>query len=135
MQSKKEGFVLSPTKFLTFTDGYACYRPVKRTTFNEAVEMACAAITYARDNRIDRLLVDATQLTGFPPPSTFDRFELACKIAEIRPLTVKIAVVALPEYIDPQKFGVTVASNRGVRTDVFTTRDTALAWLMDDHAR
>jgi len=31
--------------------------------------------------------------------------------------------------IDPQKFGVTVALNRGLICDVFTTEAEAIAWL------
>ena len=38
-------------------------------------------------------------------------------------------MVARAEMIDPQKFGVTVAENLGLITDVFTLQAEALAWL------
>ena len=34
-----------------------------------------------------------------------------------------------PEFIDPQKFGVTVALNRRLIADVFELEEPALAWL------
>ena len=40
-----------------------------------------------------------------------------------------VAVVTYPEMIDPQKFGVTVATNIGFVSDVFTSEEEALTWL------
>jgi hypothetical protein len=42
---------------------------------------------------------------------------------------VRIAVVAKPEMIDPHMFGITVANNRGLISDAFTSEADALAWL------
>jgi hypothetical protein len=41
-------------------------------------------------------------------------------------------MVARAEMIDPEKFGVTVAANRGLVSNIFTTELEARAWL---HAR
>jgi hypothetical protein len=38
-------------------------------------------------------------------------------------------MVARAEMIDPRKFGVTVAANRGLMSDIFTTEAEARAWL------
>ena len=40
-----------------------------------------------------------------------------------------MAFVACPEHIDPQKFGVLVARNRGEQAEAFTTEEQAVAWL------
>ena len=40
-----------------------------------------------------------------------------------------MAMVLRPEYIDPQKFGITVALNRRLIADVFELEEPALAWL------
>ena len=42
---------------------------------------------------------------------------------------LRVAIVARPELIDPQKTGVLMAQNRGVNGDVFEHEADALAWL------
>jgi hypothetical protein len=42
---------------------------------------------------------------------------------------VVAAMVASPEYIHPQKFGVRVAADLGLVADVFTSESDALRWL------
>jgi hypothetical protein len=41
-----------------------------------------------------------------------------------------VALVARPEHIHPEKFGVKVASDRGMRGNVFTSEHDALEWLL-----
>jgi len=43
-----------------------------------------------------------------------------------------MAMVIRAEYIDPEKFGVTVARNSGLNTDVFAQEPEALAWLQGE---
>ncbi|MEP6634023.1 MAG: hypothetical protein ABJA62_07410 [Luteimonas sp.] len=40
-------------------------------------------------------------------------------------------MVARRETIDPQKFGVVVASNFGLHTNVFETEAEAMAWIRE----
>ena len=42
---------------------------------------------------------------------------------------VFVVLVARPEMIDPQKFGVTVAANAGLTSEVFDSEEEARAWL------
>ena len=42
---------------------------------------------------------------------------------------VVAALVAGPEYIHPQKFGVRVAEHFGLVADVFTSESDAMTWL------
>jgi hypothetical protein len=42
---------------------------------------------------------------------------------------LRLAVVARPEMIDPHQFGVTVAANRGLVSNIFTAEAEAIAWL------
>jgi len=86
-------------------------------------------LAYCRDNKIRRLLVDITGMTGFPPPSTLQRFFFGSKWAETAGGKVALSVVAPAEMIDPEKIGVTVATNRGLQTDVFTAESDAVDWL------
>jgi hypothetical protein len=43
---------------------------------------------------------------------------------------IKVAFVGRPEQIDPGKFGVMVAQNRGVNVDAFTDLKAAEEWLL-----
>ena len=112
-------------------EGYACHRPVGQVSLQEAIDLISRAIAFSRDHQIRRLLVNATGLTGFEPPGTWERFWLATQFAEAARSAVKVALVTRAEMIDPQRFGVTVARNRGLLAQVFTSEGEAWAWLLD----
>jgi hypothetical protein len=105
------------------------YRPVGSVSFDEAVDWVRAAIAYACSAQVRDLLVDTTALTGFLSPDTFERFLAAVAWAEEAMGRLRLGMVARAEMIDPQKFGVTVAANRGLVSNIFTTAAEARAWL------
>jgi CheY-like chemotaxis protein len=111
--------------------GRALYRPIGSVSFDEAVALVRAAIAAARRNRLPDLLVDTTELTGFASPDTFQRFLAAVEWAQEAKSGVRLAMVARPEMIHPQKFGVLVAANRGMVSNIFTTETAARAWLAE----
>jgi hypothetical protein len=45
---------------------------------------------------------------------------------------VAVALVLQPYLLDPERFGVVVAWNQGMRADVFTEVQEALTWLLSD---
>ncbi len=104
------------------------FHPVACVTLGQAVDIIIEAITLTRENEIFKLLVDTTDLTGFKSPTLYERFFFVQQWAWAAK-GVRISFVARPEMIDPQKFGVTVAYNRGLIGDVFTSKEEALAWL------
>jgi hypothetical protein len=124
---KLDGFVLE--------GGRGLYRPVGSVSFNEAVALVRAAIAAACRDQAGELLVNTTSLTGFPSPDTFQRFLAAVEWADEASGDVCLAMVARAEMIDPQKFGVTVAANRGLVSNIFTTELEARAWLDARHGR
>ncbi len=77
-----------------------------------------------------RLMLVATGLDGLPVPTTWERFSLAEEWAQAA-RGVKVAVVCPGQLIDPARFGVTLARNRGLMLDVFTSEAEALAWLRE----
>lgn len=109
--------------------GRAVYRPVGSVSFDEVVALVRAAIAAARSNQARDLLVDTTALTGFSSPDTFQRFLAVVEWAEEARGSVRLAMVARAEMIDPQRFGLTVAANRGLVSSIFTTEGDARAWL------
>lgn len=112
-------------------DGFGCFRPRGEVSLQHAINLVSMAITYAREQHIKLLLVDVTHLTGFGRPNTIELFTLGGQFARAAQGMVKVAFIAKPEWIDPKRFGLTVARNRGLIGEVFTTEPEALAWLLD----
>ena len=119
---------------LDIWNDYVHYAPVGCVTRPEAVAMVSGAITFCRDLPHRFLLVDITGLTGFKPPLIGSRYWIAREWAERSGGAVEVAMVAQPEFIDPEKFGVMVVNNAGVRADVFTRENEARDWLLSGHA-
>ena len=119
-------------EFFQLAEGYAIYRPVARVTFDQVIEMAVMAVKFCRDQGIRRVLLDSRQLTGFGPPTTIQRFLLGERMAAAAQSKVIGVVVARQEMIDPNRFGVTVARNRGWLNNVFSDEAEAVKWLMDE---
>jgi FixJ family two-component response regulator len=124
----KRGGMDDPDTFV-LEEGRGLYCPVGSVSFDQAVALVRAAIAAARRNQVRDLLVDTTALTGFPSPDTFERFLAAVEWADAARAGVRLAMVARAEMIDPQKFGVIVAANRGLVSNIFTTEVEARAWL------
>src|SRR5688572_14911497 len=120
---------MNPPIDFEICEGYACFRPSGQVTFNEAVGIIANAISEAVSKDIQRLLVDTIKLRGFPHPTTTERYFMAEKWAS-QSRGLRLAVVARPEIIDPLRFGVTVARNRGLFTNVFTSEPDAIEWLL-----
>ena len=110
-------------------EGRALYRPVGSVSFDEAVVLVRAGIAAARRNRVRNLLVNTTALTGFSSPQQFERFLAAVAWAEESMGGVHLAMVARTDMIHPQKFGVLVAANLGLVSNIFSTEVEARAWL------
>jgi FixJ family two-component response regulator len=109
--------------------GHGIYRPKGCVSFDQAVALIRGAVAAARRHEVRDLLVDTTALIGFPTPDTFERFLAAVEWAEEAKGGVRLAMVARPEMIHPQKFGVLVAANKGLMSNIFSTEVEARAWL------
>jgi hypothetical protein len=118
-----------PLEHFELYEGYACYRPVGEVSLQEAKQLVSQAIICAREQRIPRLLVNTTQLTGFASLSITDRYYFTREMASQAGGVVKVAGVTLPERIPSQKFGAIVGFNIGFRIATFTSEDQALLWL------
>ena len=116
-------------EYLSCNADLAVYRPHGTQTFEQAVDSINRALEFCRSRNIRKLLVNILHVSGFPPPNTIQRFIFATKWAETAKGKVALAVVAPPEMIDSDKIGVTMAVNRGLATDVFTSEDEAVEWL------
>jgi hypothetical protein len=101
----------------------------------EAAGKVIEVITFSREQGIRNLLIDTTRWTGHKSPDTLERYNVAQAFAEAARSAVKLAMVVRPEMMDPDKFEVTVAKNRGLAGNVFDSEKEALAWLLDPAVR
>ena len=114
---------------LTIAEDYARFYPKGEVSLRGAVEMVKGSIAFCREQGVPRLLADVTRLTGYAPPTLSERYWFVQEWAEAAKGAVSLAMVARPEYIDPEHFGVTVALNAGLRANVFASDSEALASL------
>jgi hypothetical protein len=107
------------------------FRPLGKVSLSQAADLVTAGVKHARAHKQKKLLVDISQLTGFEPPSVPQRYFIVRGWTEAARGHVRLAVVARQETIDPQRFGVVVASNAGMTANIFAAEAEALAWLLN----
>ena len=73
------------------------------------------------------ILIDVRELTG-PRPDGMELYDLGV-LASRDIIGVPVAFVGSESFIDPRRFGESVARNRGLNLRVFTDLDEAEAWL------
>jgi hypothetical protein len=116
-------------------ESHCCYRLTGHGTLLEAADKVIEAITFSREQGMPKLLIDTTNWTGHDSPDTLERYTVAEAFTEAARAAVKLAMVVRPELMDPDKFEVTVATNRGMKGNVFDSEKEALAWLLDPNIR
>lgn len=121
---------MSDLEHFEILEEHAIYRPTGQISVDHAADLVTSAIAFARARGIRKLLVDASDLTGFDPPGIASRYFYIHSWARAAEGSVRVAFLARPELIDQQKFGRTVAANVGFIADVFTTLPEALLWLL-----
>lgn len=119
---------------LEIGEGHAIHRPEGNVSFQAAGDLLSQSVVYCRENGIPRLLIDTTNVTGIGPIGTAERFAIGETLARAAMAAVKIALVVRPELLDPSLFGITVARNRGLFSNAFTSEPEALKWLLDPNA-
>ena len=116
-------------------EDYCCYRLSGHGPLLEAANKVIEVITFAREQGVSKLLIDTTKWTGHRNPDTLERYTVAGAFAKAAASAVKLAMVVRPEMMDPDKFEVIVATNRGLNGNVFDSEKEAVAWLLDPNAR
>jgi hypothetical protein len=81
----------------------------------------------------NKLLLDYTGAYRYGEVELVDRY-LFGEHTQIlaRCSVVKVAVVARPERVDPERFAEMVAQNRGINLRIFTSVEDATEWLLKD---
>ena len=117
-------------KQLTLQAGYAHFAPQGKMSLREAIGLVTQAIVYCREHEVQRLLADVSGLTGFRPPFLYERYWAAHEWAHAAGGRLVIAMVAEEHMLDPQRFGVLVARNAGLRSFASSQAEEAREWLL-----
>jgi hypothetical protein len=120
----------APEHFEVLPD-YCCYRLSGHGPLAEAAGKVIEVINYAREQKVRKLLIDTTKWTGHDKPGILERFQFAEAFSQAAYSSMAVAMVVRPEMMDPDKFEVTVARNRGLFGNVFDSEKEALAWLLE----
>ena len=120
---------MTPSDNFSLEDGFACFRPVGEFTLEAVTRSIDEAIACCVENGIRNLLVDLRDVTGFPPPGLAERFYFISQWAATSGGRLRLSIVAQPEMVATDKFGVVVAANRGMTSNAFADRTEAVAWL------
>lgn len=112
-----------------FIDDIAVFRIAGQFTLAAGVELIRKGIARAQEQGIARLMVVVTETAGYDVPSLSMRLSIMRQWADAAGGTLRLVLVCRPEFIDPHKFGVTMAANFGLVADVFETENEALDWL------
>ena len=99
--------------------------------FEDLKDIFSKAFELVVEKKIDKILVDGMEVSG-TPPTMLQRYELGEYVAQLcfkykRPF--RIAVAGKIPFVDPDRFGETVARNLGVNGRVFTDLEESLLWL------
>ncbi|MEK7954345.1 hypothetical protein WKV53_27760 [Luteolibacter sp. Y139] len=94
----------------------------------QAADLISAALDHARTCGLKEVLVSITALTGFESPGpAFRRW--AVRRWSTAGTGLKVAMVARPEHICPEKTGLLVAAEEGLNAHICQSEGEAEAWL------
>jgi hypothetical protein len=119
---------LTPPPFVERVGERAFYRPVLSADFHEALGLCMAAVRWAREQGCTDMLVNVRGISGMEAITPFMKYEVAVGWAQAAG-ALRVALVVPDHLMDPQKFALLMAHNRGVNGDAFTSEADALHWL------
>lgn len=108
-------------------DGFVEVAFLGTSTVDDFKRQADAASALCRERKSPRLLVDLTRIDFLP--TMMERYDLALHAVKAS-AGLKVALHVRPTFLDPNKFGIVVAQNRGLQVNVFVDRQPCLEWLL-----
>jgi hypothetical protein len=97
---------------------------------SESVALVPEIVSECLRLKVGRVIVDFSHVRA--PVSTTERFELGKAATPFARHGIRIAALARPDQLDPERFGARVATNRGVTVRAFTDIESARAWLLNE---
>lgn len=107
----------------------AFYRPSGCVSAGQLADQITLVLKRARAAAVRDVVVDITAMSGFESPGPAYRRWVARRWARALGPEVLLAVVARSEHICPEKTGLLVAAEEGLRACICETEDEAVTWL------
>lgn len=111
----------------------ACFHASGEQKFMDGVHQITDAILRAKSLGLGKLLVDILTISGVEPPSVEMRFWMMGEWANAGRGYVRLALVTRREFMSEERFGIAFGMNQGFISNLFDTREQALAWLDGHH--
>jgi hypothetical protein len=108
--------------------GYLAARFIGSGAPGEVTERFESIVEHCNLTKNNKLLINTTAYDV--KASVTDRFFLGTSSQIFAVHRIKVAFVCRQEQLDPRKFGVLVAQNRGVNLDAFADLQSAEEWLL-----
>jgi hypothetical protein len=109
--------------------GYLAARFIGSGVVEEAWRQFESIAEHCMRAKNNKLLIDATRAEV--KVSLVERFLAAKRTLIFAQYGLKVAFVEILERVDPNRFGETVARNRGVNIRAFTNVEDAEEWLLE----
>ncbi len=110
-------------------DRRCVYRPTGVATAGELAYRIADVLTRARDEKSRDVLVDIRSVSGFESPGpAFRRWAVGLWAGKSAG-DVRVAMLARPDLICPEKTGLLAAAEEGLHAGIFQHESEALAWL------
>ncbi len=122
---------MNKPEYFEILEGHSVFRPTGRLSFEQMVQLVASAVVFAREQKIRKLLVVITELTGFESPGVTARYLAMRDWVDAAKGEVCVAMVAKPEMIDFDKIGAVAGQNAGFRCNIFASEADAIIWLMN----
>jgi len=108
--------------------GYLAARFIGAAEPSEGLRHFESIADHCRRTINNKLLIDITRFDVRLTVTT--RFLAGEKLEIFAVQRIKVAIVGRPEQLDPGRFAMLVARNRGVNVEVFTDFQSAEEWLL-----
>ncbi len=104
------------------------FRPQGTCTAVELVHEIADVLFDACEGGLEDALLDIRQVHGFESPGPMFRAWAVGQWAQVAG-EVRVAMVARPEHISPEKIGLIVAAQEGLQANIFDAEEPAVKWL------
>ena len=105
------------------------YRPRGRVSADLLADMMTAAIRFARAHGLRDVVVNITAATGFESPGPDYRRRVVKRWAATAAGILRVVVVAQRKHISPERIGLLVAAEEGLKAHICEDETEAIAWL------
>jgi hypothetical protein len=99
---------------------------VGQASFDGIADLISRAVLRCRKQKIEKLLIDSTGVSGLQPPGMAERYNFVERLSFNAKSSVKIAHVASLKWVRSGIFAVRVAKNRGLDTENFHSKPAAI---------